>query len=246
MQEITPFELESRLGRACSMSTVQSLNSLSTALQELQECGSKLLQVSSQLNHNALQSLPDGPTSRPAYAYDSLLATAPSLPCDRTRSPGPSKGRKSEVFMHSVRKGDTSPIRRTSTLKTNTLQSTPVRRMQVPAQTISTRVYASGYPVDALSKSMNPRNATPTTTTRECRTPMVPLHTLGSRDFNVPTQSVLVHQSNQTLGHHTVTYRHDVHWQSGATRQPAQRIQRSVSLRETLSGAWPLTHVTRY
>merc|ERR1719420_1272282 len=98
--------------------------------------------------------LPDGPASRPAaYTYDSLMATAPSLPYDRTRSPGPSKGRKSEVFTHSVRKGDTSPIRVheirrsefgggntwTSTLKTDT----PVRRMAMQTvQPFSTRMYA--------------------------------------------------------------------------------------------------------
>merc|ERR1719321_817350 len=104
----------------------------------------------------------------------------------------------------------------------------------MPAQTISSRVYTSGYPVDALSKSVNPRNATTTTTTRECRTPMVPLHPLGSRDFNVPTQSVLIQQSNQTFGHQTVTYRQDVQWQQGTTQQP--RLQRSR--RETLGSAY--------
>merc|ERR1719160_332358 len=90
----------------------------------------------------------------------------------------------------------------------------------MPAPTFSTRTYTAGYPVDALSKSMNPRNAT-AAATRECRTPMVPPHPFGLRDFSVPTQSVLVHQSNQTLGQQTVTYRQDVHWQPSTAQQPA-------------------------
>lgn len=243
-QEVSPFELETRLGRASSLSNVQ-LNSLSTVLQE---CGQKLMQVSCQVN-STLREIQDGPTSRPAYTYDSLLATAPSLPYDRTRSPAPSKGRKSEVFTHSVRKGDTSPIRvheirkvesGTSGWPSTFKNDTPVRRIQA-APKITTRVYTSGYPVDALSKSMNPRNAAAATTTRECRTPMVPLHPLGSRDFNVPTQSVLIQQSSQTFGHSTVTYRQDVHWQQGTTQQAPQRLHRSR--RETLGGAY---QVTRY
>lgn len=262
-QEITPFELECRLGRASSLSNVQSLSTRELR-GVLEECSEELSQrlrsrqaYSVLSGSNGLQRVPD-PISRSVYGYDSLLATAPSVPCDRTRSPGPSKSRKSEVFTHSVRKGDTSPIRVheirrsefghgggagggawTSTLKTDT----PARRVAMPAPTISTRTFTAGYPVDTLSKSMNPRNAT-AAATRECRTPMVPLHPLGLRDFGVPTQSVLVHQSNQTLGHQTVTYRQDVHWQPSTMQQPAQRLQRSR--RETLGGAWPPPQVARY
>jgi serine/threonine protein kinase len=236
IHEVTPFELESRLGRASSLSNVQSMSTRELCTM-VQECSHNCMKL-----HSALESLQDGPTTRPAYVYDSLLATAPSLPCDRTRSPGPSKARNGEVFTPSVRKGDTSPIRVHEVRRSNWQPDSSTRRPAVPAQTVSTWLYTSGYPMDVLSKSVNPRNAT-AAAPRECRTPMVPLHPLGLRDFNVPAQSVLVHQSNQTLGHQTVTYRQDVHWQPSTLQQPAQRIHRR---RETLGGAWPPPQVARY
>eukprot|EP00746_Dinoflagellata_sp_MGD_P002988 gnl/MRDRNA2_/MRDRNA2_105828_c0_seq1.p1 gnl/MRDRNA2_/MRDRNA2_105828_c0~~gnl/MRDRNA2_/MRDRNA2_105828_c0_seq1.p1 ORF type:complete len:836 (+),score=113.95 gnl/MRDRNA2_/MRDRNA2_105828_c0_seq1:352-2508(+) len=239
-QEVTPYELESRLGRASSLSDVQGLSCI------FHDVGQEMVKLSSLLSGNsALQSLPDRgttSTSRPAYAYDSLLATAPSISCDRTRSPGPSKARTGEVFTPCVRKGETSPIRVHTHSRSNWQADSNARRTAVPTQPVSTWLYASGYPMDVLSKSMNPRNAT-AAAPRECRTPMVPLHPVGLREVNVPTQPLLLHQTNQTMGHQTVTYLHDVHWQTGAAQQPQQRIQRR---RETLGGAWPPPQVARY
>lgn len=236
-QEVTPYELESRLGRASSLSDVQGLSCM------FHDVGQEMVKLSSLLSgSSALQSLPDRGTSRPAYAYDSLLATAPSISCDRTRSPGPSKARTGEVFTPSVRKGDTSPIRVHEVRRSNWQADSNARRAAVPTPAVSTRLYASGYPMDVLSKSMNPRNAT-AAAPRECRTPMVPLHPVGLREVNIPTQSVLLHQTNQTMGHQTVTYLHDVHWQASAAQQPPHRFQRR---RETLGGAWPPPQVARY
>lgn len=245
------FELDSvRFKRTGSLSNVQSLQSLITVTRE---CGQKLMQVTS-----ALQGLPDG-VARNGFGqvqHDILSATAPMVPCSRTRSPIRTEPLR-EVQLHThtnPSKRDTSPFHLRTELRgreniqpymrPSTLASDPAACIRRVARPCVSRVYAPGYNsqvMDSLSKT------TPfPIAQRECCTPVVPMHdfiipctttttttttitTTTKTDWHDDTRQI-VSRHSPTLTPPSVQFR-ELHWQPNV---PTSHIQMPVS-RETVT-----------